>query len=75
MPLYGKALNRILSGVLAPVLMPFGGESVLPGPFALEMVVLRWRSVVSAEGGGGREEREGILGRTLDRQRKHSPVP
>jgi len=44
-------------------------------------VVLRWRCVVSALGGGGREMvvgprvREGLVGSREARQRKHSPVP
>ena len=42
-------------------------------------VVLRWRCVVSALGGGGRRfmavERDGFVGRREARQRKHSPVP
>lgn len=45
-------------------------------------VVLRWRWVVSALGGGGREMpadkgwvRDGLVGRSEARQRKHSPVP
>jgi hypothetical protein len=39
------------------------------------MVVLRWRLVVSDEGGGGRFEWI-AEGDTIDaRQRKHSPVP
>lgn len=39
------------------------------------MVVLRVMFVVSAEGGGGRDERSGKAGRRKARQRKHSPVP
>jgi hypothetical protein len=49
--------------------MGVGREEEVP------MVVLRWRLVVSDEGGGGRFEwiEEGD---TIDaRQRKHSPVP
>lgn len=39
------------------------------------MVVLRVMWVVSALGGGGRDERSGRAGRGEARQRKHSPVP
>lgn len=44
------------------------------GDFGIVRVVLRWRFVVSEDGGGGRwaiEKGE----RTKERQRKHSPVP
>jgi len=44
--------------------------------WGVPIVVLRWRLVVSVEGGGGgfcRLEMEGE--RMLARQRKHSPVP
>ncbi len=62
-----------------------GEDSIVCGALR---VVLRWRLVVSALGGGGREivsaegraseERdvfEGVRGRSVARQRKHSPVP
>ncbi len=42
---------------------------------AAPIVVLRWRFVVSAEGGGGRFVGRAVGERTEARQRKHSPVP
>lgn len=79
--MYGKALNLILSGVAVP---PFLGV-----PFELReaseaddvalgkapIVVLRCMFVVSAEGGGGRDERSGIAGSVEARHRNDSPVP
>ena len=84
MPEYGKALNRIRSGVDAPLrddADPFawlvaGGERVFWGwLWEAEMVVERWRLVVSVLGGGGNEERRGVEESTEARHRKHSPVP
>lgn len=48
------------------------------GNWGESKVVVRCMCVVSAEGGGGSEERlscEGLVGRIEARQRKHSPVP
>ena len=81
MPLYGNALNLILSGVLVPVPPAEGGLRLLP--FENELlgepsVVLRVACVVSAEGGGGSEANDGsgpCEVRRDDRQRKHSPLP
>jgi hypothetical protein len=39
-------------------------------------VVVRWRFVVSEDGGGGREDRHEDWEESIDaRHRKHSPVP
>lgn len=71
-------MNLILSGVLVPL---GAGDAVLDGgcprqtPVAAESVVMRPRFVVSAEGGGGKEERVGMELRVEERQRKHSPLP
>lgn len=74
-------MNLIRSGVLVPVLVPLlmpcdGLNAELrlllePEP----IVVIRCMFVVSALGGGGREERFGIVLRTEARHRKDSPVP
>jgi hypothetical protein len=78
MPLYGKALNLILSGVLA---LLEGFVKSLDGErsdnFVFEVcaiVVLRCILAVSAEGGRGSGGRE-FVSRIEARQRKHSPVP
>ena len=77
------------SGVDAPLRLGRGGERVfgfegLVGVsgeksirfWGVPIVVLRWRLVVSVEGGGGRFCRLEMEGeRMLARQRKHSPVP
>ncbi len=77
-PLYGNALNLILSGVLAPLRFPCpcgGGDSISGLGFEVAIVVMRTAFVVSAEGGGGKLERSGIEERMCARQRKHSPLP
>ena len=86
-PVYGKALKRIPrlgEGFLDRLDVPFveGGfsEAKEAEDEFLEkarplIVVLRVMCVVSAEGGGGSEERSGKAGRGVARQRKHSPVP
>ena len=53
----------------------FEGAVGAPDFIAAATVVLRWRFVVSADGGGGRLARIEAAGRTEARQRKHSPVP
>jgi len=65
----GLDMNEEAAGERCVEEMGVGREERVP------MVVLRWRLVVSDEGGGGRfewiEDRD-----TIDaRQRKHSPVP
>jgi hypothetical protein len=47
----------------------------VPSPFVCINVVMRVALVVSALGGGGSDDRSGIEGRIVARQRKHSPVP
>ena len=62
------------SGVLAPERFEdagVGGARL----FAIPRVVVRWRLVVSEDGGGGRDKRAGLGERTEARHRKHSPVP
>lgn len=78
-------MNLILSGVLDPfvLFLPFAAEAGSNETREADeevfdmalMVVLRVMFVVSAEGGGGRDERSGKAGRRDARQRKHSPVP
>jgi hypothetical protein len=76
MPLYGKALKRIRSGVLVPLLLaPLDVLGVLRGLLGFNNVVCLCAFVVSVLGGGGREARSGIAGRMEDRHKKHSPVP
>jgi hypothetical protein len=64
------------SGVLAPERFEdagVGGARLFA--FAIPRVVVRWRLVVSEDGGGGRDKRAGLEERTEARHRKHSPVP
>lgn len=81
-PLCGNATNRVLSGVLVPLLLPLpddGGDNApcdLALCFGIASVVARLACVVSAEGGGGKfARRSGIDERTCERQRKHSRLP
>ena len=66
-------MNLILSGVEVPLLE---AEAVKEGFFVVvAIVVLRCMWVVSAEGGGGKDERSGKEGRRRALHKKHSPVP
>ncbi len=66
----------MLSGVLAPERFEeagVGGARLFA--LAIPSVVVRWRLVVSEDGGGGRERRAVLEDSSEARQRKHSPVP
>ena len=70
-------MKRILSGVEVPLRGAVGVRDVAEDDFlvAAAIVVLRCRFVVSAEGGGGSDERSGREGRRKALHKKHSPVP
>lgn len=56
--------------------VPLLEEGVREGFFVVvAIVVLRCMCVVSADGGGGNDERSGIEGRRKALHKKHSPVP
>lgn len=65
-------MNRILSGVDVPLLEEGVKECFF---VVVAIVVLRCMCVVSADGGGGNDERSGIEGRRKALHKKHSPVP
>lgn len=64
-------MKRTLSGVDVPLL----DEGAKEDFFVVAIVVLRCMCVVSADGGGGNDERSGMEGRRKALHRKHSPVP